>query len=57
MAEEKKPIEKPVEKKPVKAKLDVEKFIARKLKAINEMNDEAKAKELAERVMRNKRGK
>ena len=53
MAEEKKP----VEKKPVKAKVDVDKFIARKLKAVNEMKDEAKAKELAERVMRNKRGK
>ncbi len=47
------------EKKQVKAsvkKTDVKKWIARKLMAINEMKDEAKAKKVAERVMKNKRG-
>lgn len=45
------------EKKPVEEKkLDVNKWIARKLKAINEMKDEAKAKAVAERVMKAKRG-
>ena len=52
--------EKPVEEKPVvkekkKAKgVDVQAFVARKLKAINLMTNEAKARGLAERVMRNK---
>ena len=35
---------------------DVEAFIARKLKVINEMSDRAKAKRLAERVLRNRKG-
>ena len=39
-----------VETKPV----DVEKFIARKLKAINSMKNQAKAKALGERVLRNR---
>lgn len=34
-----------------------EKFIARKLKAINEMTNKAKARTAAERVIRNARGK
>ena len=34
----------------------VEKFINRKLKVINEMTDRAKAKRLAERVLRNRKG-
>lgn len=54
MAEKKKPAETPVEaeiKQP--EKVDVAKFKARKLKAINEMEDKAKAKVLAERVLSN----
>ena len=45
------------EKAPQKVKEAVnsrEAFIARKLKVINEMPNKAKAKELAERVLRNK---
>lgn len=34
---------------------EVDKFIARKLKALNQMSDQRKAKELANRVMRNAR--
>ncbi len=34
---------------------DDDDFIARKLKAINEMTDKAKARRLAERVLSNKR--
>lgn len=47
---------KPVtEKKTEKRKgVDKQKFVARKLKAINLMTNEAKARGLAERVMRNK---
>lgn len=37
--------------------VDIEAFIARKLKAINEMDDKAKARDLARRLMMNKRGK
>lgn len=47
-------------KEPIKAetkRVDVNAFIKRKLKDINEMQDQAKAKDLAERVMSNKRGK
>ena len=33
---------------------DVEKFIERKLKAINEMQNKAKARSLAERVLKNR---
>ena len=33
-----------------------EEFIARKLKAINEMEDQAKARKLAERVLANRKG-
>lgn len=36
-------------------KTEVDKFIARKLKALNQMGDQRKAKELADRVMRNAR--
>lgn len=39
------------------AKVDVNAFIARKLKDINEFENEAKAEFLAERVLSNKRGK
>jgi len=39
------------------AKVDVDAFIARKLKDINEMDNEAKAEFLAARVLNNKRGK
>lgn len=47
--------EKPVVKEKKKAKgVDVQAFVARKLKAINLMTNEAKARGLAERVMRNK---
>ena len=35
---------------------DVEDFINRKLMAINQMSDSAKAKRLAERVLRNRKG-
>lgn len=35
-------------------KVDVQKFIERKLKALNEMNNKAKAKALAERVLKNR---
>lgn len=45
------------EKKEAPKSVDVNKFIQKTLRAINEMKDEAKAKALAERVMRNKRGK
>lgn len=45
------------EKKEAKKAVDVDKFIARKLKSINEMKNEAKAKKLANRVLNNKGGK
>lgn len=44
-------------KKETPDKVDVNAFIARKLKVINELESEAKAKFLAERVLENKRGK
>lgn len=45
-----------VEKKAEKsAKQETEAFIARKMKAINEMSSPAKAKQAAERVLRNRR--
>lgn len=34
----------------------VEEFIARKLKAVNEMEDRAKARKLAERILANRKG-
>lgn len=52
MAEEKKAEEKKVETP--KAKVNLEAFVTRKLKTINEMSNKAKAKSLAERVLRNK---
>ena len=42
------------EKKKKSEQTDVEKFIARKLKAINEMQDKAKARALAERILNNR---
>lgn len=36
-------------------KAEIDKFILRKLKALNQMGDKRKAKELADRVMRNSR--
>lgn len=43
------------EKKPsVKKGVDRQAFVERKLKAINTMSDQAKAKVLAERVLRNR---
>lgn len=52
MADEKTtPVE---EKKFVKKSVDKQAFVARKLKSINNMTDQAKAKALAERVLRNK---
>lgn len=42
------------EKKKKAEATDVEKFIARKLKAINEMQNKAKARALAERVLKNR---
>lgn len=44
------------EKKPAEKKLDVDKFIANRLKAINEMDDRL-GRFLADRVLANKRGK
>ena len=52
------PIEEPKEKVVVEKKNDyTELFIERQLKAINEMSDRAKAKRLAERILRNRKGK
>lgn len=42
---------------PKKEVVDVDAFIARKLFAINEMDNEALAEFLAQRVLNNKRGK
>lgn len=39
------------------AKVDVDAFVARKLKDINEYENEAEARFLADRVLGNKRGK
>lgn len=59
MAKEKEPKIEPVEAKTEaiveKAPVDVEKFIQRKLKALNEMDNRAKAKALGERVLKNRR--
>ena len=41
-------------KKKPKEENSVEAFIARKLKAINEMQNKAKARSLAERVLKNR---
>lgn len=54
--------EEPVEVKPVEVQsstkaTDVDAFINRKLQVINNMSDPAKAKALAERVLRNRKGK
>lgn len=51
---EKKPKETPKEEKVIDI---VDDFVSRKLKAINEMDDNASAKFLAQRVLANKRGK
>lgn len=40
----------------IEVKDNVEEFIVRKLKAINMMQNPAKAREAAERVLRNRRG-
>lgn len=48
-------IEEKVEVQEVKAD-STEEFIARKLKVINMMDDKAKAKRLAERVLANRKG-
>lgn len=45
------------EEKKEEKKVDVSAFIARKLKAINEMDNKALARDLAKRLMMNKRGK
>lgn len=37
--------------------VDIDAFVARKLKAINEMENKALARRLAQRVLENKRGK
>ena len=49
-------VEKKTETKKTPA-VDVDAFVARKLKDINELENEAKAKFLATRVLDNKRGK
>lgn len=49
--------EKKSKKEETPEKVDVDAFIMRKLKAINEMENEASAKFLAQRVLDNKRGK
>lgn len=49
--------EKKEKEAPKQEKVDVEAFIARKLKAINEMGNKADAEFLAQRVLANKRGK
>lgn len=46
-------VEKKVEAKPQSKKVDVKKWKARKLKAINEMPNQAKAKAIAARVLNN----
>lgn len=51
-------IEEPKEEAVIEEKPDyTEIFIERQLKAINEMSDRAKAKRLAERILRNRKGK
>ena len=56
MAEKAEKAEK-VEKKETPKKVDLDAFIARKLKVINELDDEAEKDFLAKRVLNNKRGK
>lgn len=62
MAKEKKPTEvteekvEAVEEEKKDKGVDVEAFIARKLTAINQMEDEAKARNLASRVLSNRKG-
>lgn len=62
MAKEKKPTEAAEEKVEIVEEekkdkgVDVEAFIARKLTAINQMEDEAKARNLASRVLSNRKG-
>lgn len=48
-------VEEKPEKKPIKKKVDVDAFINRKLKVINEMTNKAQAKVLAERVIANRK--
>lgn len=48
---------KKTETKETPVEVDVNAFVARKLKDINELENEAKAKFLATRVLDNKRGK
>ncbi len=48
---------KKVEKTEDPKEVDVNAFVARKLKAINELESDAQAKFLAQRVLSNKRGK
>ena len=55
MAKDKKE-EAPVVKEEIE-KVDVDAFIARKLKAINDLDNEAEKQFLAQRVLDNKRGK
>lgn len=55
MADEKKAAKK-AEKAEKAATVDVNAFIARKMKALNEMENKAKARELAKRLIMNKRG-
>lgn len=59
MAKEKEPkieaVEKTEEIIETKPAVDVDKFIARKLKALNEMENKAKARSLGERVLKNRR--
>lgn len=59
MAKEKEPkieaVEKAEEIVETKPAVDIDKFIARKLKALNEMENKAKARSLGERVLKNRR--
>lgn len=42
------------ETKSIKGKVDIDKFIARRLKAINEINDEAVRNAYASRILKNR---
>lgn len=58
MAEKAEKVEKTEKKeKETPKKVDLDAFIARKLKVINELDDEAEKDFLAKRVLNNKRGK
>lgn len=48
---------KKAEKTETPEKVDINAFVARKLKAINELESEAEKRFLAQRVLNNKRGK